>query len=1538
MASNQTITATLQVTDPGSTVDKRTRSMERLNAETDKLDKGNKRRYAAAQMAENVQYNAGRGIGQGTGAGARDFAKEAKGLGGLVRLYATLAANLFAAEAAFRALSNAMNTENMIEGLNQMGASTGQSLGALSKRFVETTGFAISLRESVEAVSKASSAGLNQKQILQIAEVAKKASQSLGLNMTDAVSRLTRGISKLEPELLDELGIYTKLGKATEDYAARIGKPVSSLTEFERVQAFANAALTEGNRKFGEINIPTNPYDKLLASLSNLSQTMLSLVNGPLKFFIDFLASSPTALAASVAFLGNAIFKKFLPALAEVRKGQQEEADNLKKVSQARATDAAKALANTQEQRKIKIASIKAELEDEKIARVDAAQRTIEALDKKNVTKRALQIVSKTDLSTVTDKQLQYLEKLGQRQGAAGAAYREFATAVRGAKQAHTDYFSALAKEEAKASKAPAIYTAAGAAAYEAEQARKKAAGKQIVSMTGEVAQVEGLRAAAVKLYTDVKAEKLGVFSGGLTLMGGAANIAAAGLSRLATILSKFMGYIGLAIGVFELLNAAFGNADKEMAALKARSDDLADSIKNATDVSKKFEMALTASSINAKTNSITNLADSLQSVGPALDTAMEKMNGWTRTLDRFLPEFLGGGVVDKLKTQFAEGVISALKLAITPEAEREAQDKLAKLLTLDPKKVNKKELQAALAQASKVQRETAAGIAEQLKRDNAAINTPLQKTKEGFKSLEKAYLDLTNSFINNDPGSKFAVELIGQIANLNDSLNDPISKVVQLKEISRDFSLIKMFPVEAQAALIDSANQIGTITKTIADAKKQMAEATQKVNASQALEGQGPLSETFIRIKVEGEEQLKTATRTYEEGTKKLEQLNTNLKEAMSSGMGTAMGLLEAPLTRAIAQANIASQKSIVSMFPRSEAGVSLTTKLELQSIEIRKQEVVALYELTKSFDLYRLGEEKKSLQLERKDIGTASSTEAEKLDKRIQSVDNQIKALTAKDYKTAFTKEGADAATAGIISRRVGFDTKLAQLAGEAQLVKINEARDLVATRYDRISEQLTSEFNSIKASNEQYKKSTDFLKLSDGEKEKELERIRQLEKGYENSLATLPGLKDIATTQAGAAISKQIGGANAPAIAKLAQEEVANSQKKLGILADQQKTNEEALQTEASRKVLATQILDINRTVNLENDKQVGLQLQGLAQSQQDIDYAKNKLEFEQQFNTLTLNEYAQRQFNLEVASAENDLLRGKIELQQSFNKSIQDLVAGQIAAGTVDSEKAAEERQNLINNRDLSLASLDTQYAGRVRLANLEKDRHDYNGKREQEYAKLVEHSVDMMADSFINFAKTGKFSFKSLADAVIEDIIRIEMRMRLMQIAGSEGGFLGMAKSFLSFGGTANPSGATGADMSLFYGPSAKGNVYDTGLMKFAKGGSFTNSIVNSPTMFKFAQGTGLMGEAGPEAIMPLKRDGQGNLGVRTNQQQQNVEVVVNNFGSEKATTKETTDSRGNRKIEVVIGDMVAGEIGRSGSSIQQSLSGNFGTRQALARR
>ena len=56
---------------------------------------------------------------------------------------------------------------------------------------------------------------------------------------------------------------------------------------------------------------------------------------------------------------------------------------------------------------------------------------------------------------------------------------------------------------------------------------------------------------------------------------------------------------------------------------------------------------------------------------------------------------------------------------------------------------------------------------------------------------------------------------------------------------------------------------------------------------------------------------------------------------------------------------------------------------------------------------------------------------------------------------------------------------------------------------------------------------------------------------------------------------------------------------------------------------------------------------------------------------------------------------------------------------------------------------------------------------------------------------------------------------------------------------------------------------AKGGVFNQfGQVAFARGG-----VVGRPTLFPFARGTGLMGEAGPEAILPLSRGAGGILGV-----------------------------------------------------------------------
>ncbi|WP_299982718.1 phage tail tape measure protein [uncultured Ruegeria sp.] len=101
-----------------------------------------------------------------------------------------------------------------------------------------------------------------------------------------------------------------------------------------------------------------------------------------------------------------------------------------------------------------------------------------------------------------------------------------------------------------------------------------------------------------------------------------------------------------------------------------------------------------------------------------------------------------------------------------------------------------------------------------------------------------------------------------------------------------------------------------------------------------------------------------------------------------------------------------------------------------------------------------------------------------------------------------------------------------------------------------------------------------------------------------------------------------------------------------------------------------------------------------------------------------------------------------------------------------------------------------------------------------------------------------------------------------------------------------------------------------------GILPFADGGSFSQGrvmpfanggVVSGPTMFPMRGGTGLMGEAGPEAIMPLARGADGKLGVRTQGGERAVNVVMN---------ISTPDVQGFRRSQGQIAAQMSRALGR----------------------
>lgn len=141
------------------------------------------------------------------------------GSGGLVGAYAALAANVFAITAGFGVLSRSSALNQLEQGLIAVGNAAGQNLPYVSKQLKILTDNAISTEQAMRSTALAISAGFSTKDLLDLTKVAKGASIALGRDMGDALDRLVRGTAKLEPEILDELGIMVKIEKATEDYA-----------------------------------------------------------------------------------------------------------------------------------------------------------------------------------------------------------------------------------------------------------------------------------------------------------------------------------------------------------------------------------------------------------------------------------------------------------------------------------------------------------------------------------------------------------------------------------------------------------------------------------------------------------------------------------------------------------------------------------------------------------------------------------------------------------------------------------------------------------------------------------------------------------------------------------------------------------------------------------------------------------------------------------------------------------------------------------------------------------------------------------------------------------------------------------------------------------------------------------------------------------------------------------------------------------------------------------------------------------------------
>ena len=334
MADNQ-IVIKLRIDDKGnlkkasSQTEKLSKSTDKATRSTDRLqksrDKYNRTEKGVAQISSNSTKNFSKmqqSIG-GDGGG---------GSGGLVRAYALLAANVFALTAAFGVLSRAAQVETLIQSIEQLEVTSGRSIKSVARDLQEASGGSLDFASSLRSVSLASSAGFGNEQIRQLGEVAKNASVALGRNLADGLDRIFRGVIKVEPELLDEIGLFVRVNDAAEKYADALGIAASDLTEFQKRQAFANEAITQGQEKFAAFaEVEPDAFSRIAASLTDMAQSALNFVNKGLVPIVDFLSKNKLFLGAAFGIVAVTLLRQVIPALGVFATSSREAAERAKK-------------------------------------------------------------------------------------------------------------------------------------------------------------------------------------------------------------------------------------------------------------------------------------------------------------------------------------------------------------------------------------------------------------------------------------------------------------------------------------------------------------------------------------------------------------------------------------------------------------------------------------------------------------------------------------------------------------------------------------------------------------------------------------------------------------------------------------------------------------------------------------------------------------------------------------------------------------------------------------------------------------------------------------------------------------------------------------------------------------------------------------------------------------------------------------------------------------------------------------------------------
>lgn len=287
---------------------------------------------------------------------------------------------------------------------------------------------------------------------------------------------------------------------------------------------------------------------------------------------------------------------------------------------------------------------------------------------------------------------------------------------------------------------------------------------------------------------------------------------------------------------------------------------------------------------------------------------------------------------------------------------------------------------------------------------------------------------------------------------------------------------------------------------------------------------------------------------------------------------------------------------------------------------------------------------------------------------------------------------------------------------------------------------------------------------------------------------------------------------------------------------------------------------------------------------------------------------LDEYNKKLVSFELYKLNREFKEGKFDIFE-YNKRLRELDIHSLNRDVKNGVTSLSEYREAVRNANI--AELNAKFkAGRISLVEYNTELAKISekflpgsalvsgtsayiesiGTLSDNIAKGITSTFSHLEDTLVDFVKTGEFNFSKFTQAVLDDLTRIIIRAAILRP---------LANGILN---------TTAVSATPELGPSvtaASGQAFYNGnLQKFARGG-----IVNSPTAFQYGGGKrGLMGEAGTEAILPLKRTSGGALGVAASTNPVTVNII-NQSGSSVQQT-ESTGPNGEKTIDIMIANRV----------------------------